>query len=65
MTKVSRHSGTGGRLSAVAIGVPTATVLTWIIGILGVTVPPEVSAAFGAICTYVARVLIPDKIEDE
>lgn len=54
----------GKKLSAGAIGVPLAIVLAWgFEAATGVQVPTEVAAAFGAVCTFVASVLIPDDKE--
>lgn len=56
---------TGNRISAAAIGVPAASILVWLFGVsTGVIMPTEIAAAFGAVCTYLARVLIPDEIEE-
>ncbi|HEU4344756.1 MAG TPA: hypothetical protein VFU31_24640 [Candidatus Binatia bacterium] len=52
------------KLSAGAIGVPLAVVIAWAFqAFSGVVVPAEVAAAFGAVCTFTASVLIPDSKE--
>ena len=55
---------TSKKLSAAAIGGPLGVVVVWgIAAISGMVVPAEVGAAFGAVLTFVASVLIPDNIE--
>ena len=52
------------KLSAAAIGIPFAIVTAWgFEAATGLKVPAEVAAAFGAVCTFVASVLIPDDQE--
>lgn len=54
------------KLSAAGIGIPVAAVAVWASqAFAGVDVPSEIAAAFGAICTFVASVLIPDEKEAE
>lgn len=53
------------KLSAAAIGVPAAAIVAWGVKAFGgVDVPVEIAAAFGAVCTFVASVLIPDEREE-
>jgi hypothetical protein len=53
------------KLSAAAIGVPLAVVVAWAFeASSAVKVPAEVAAAFGALCTFIASVCIPDSKED-
>jgi hypothetical protein len=52
------------KLSAAAIGVPLAVLIAWgFETVSGIKVPAEVAAAFGAVCTFVASVAIPDDRE--
>lgn len=58
-------SAGGKKLSAVAIGTPAGMVLAWTVEtVFGITVPAEIGAAFGAICTFIASLAIPDENEE-
>lgn len=55
----------GKKLHAAAIGVPFAVCAVWgFAAATGMVVPGEVAAAFGAVCTFIASVLIPDDKEE-
>ena len=52
------------KLSAAAIGVPLAVLIVWGFEVFSaIKVPSEVAAAFGAVCTFLSSVLIPDEKE--
>lgn len=53
------------KFSAAAIGGSLATITVWLINVFsGVTVPGEVAAALGALLTYGASAIIPDRVEE-
>lgn len=53
------------KLSAAGIGVPLGIVTVWVFELVaGITAPGEVAAAWGAVLTWVASVLIPDHKEE-
>lgn len=58
-------ASTSKKLSAAAIGGPLGVVVVWAVSAFsGLVIPAEIGAAFGAVLTFVASVLIPDEIED-
>lgn len=50
----TRKTGSGALAGAVAI------ILVWLIGLCGVTVPPEIAAAFATISHFTVAWLVPD-----
>lgn len=44
-----------------ALGGAVSIVVVWIIGLLGIAVPPEVASAFTVICTVLVTALVPGK----
>jgi hypothetical protein len=40
-------------VASVGIGVPAATIISWIVQLLGIDMPGEVQAAFGAVLSAV------------
>lgn len=44
-----------------ALGGAISVILVWILGLLGLVVPPEVAGAIAVVCTTLVAALVPNK----